>query len=239
MSEYSFKKVLSLDEYATFFENIDPASQYKKWTTQNVFDKGVTPMNMAKRYDNHTETVKAIFVVSDPVDWGRDIQVLCDVLSSGGLPGLNNGHQPPLYFTTDDLAYQAAFSSKRLGMGAFRIALENVFNRTSHGKPNPFVFENPYCSLENLAQIHSHSLKTLYMIGDNPSVDVKGGRQVQYSILFSGRTSLVGESNHAEFPADLLVDTVEEAVDYILERELGSRFGLVRFLFVYRKIKRE
>lgn len=33
-------------------------------------------------------------------------QVLCDILRSGGFPGQENGHQPPLYFAADDLEYQ-------------------------------------------------------------------------------------------------------------------------------------
>ncbi|PRQ32410.1 putative HAD-like domain-containing protein [Rosa chinensis] len=31
-----------------------------------------------------------------------------------------------------------------------------------------------------------------------------------------------GKENHDEFPADLVVDTVEEAVDYVLKKELIS-----------------
>ncbi|XP_021654313.2 uncharacterized protein YKR070W isoform X2 [Hevea brasiliensis] len=244
MSEYGFKKVLSLEEYASFFENIDPVSQYKRWTTEQVSNrtKGSLSLNMTPRCNVSSEAVKAVFIVSDPVDWGRDIQVLSDVLRSGGLPGQENGHQPPLYFAADDLEYQAAFPSQRLGMGAFRIALESVFNRIHHnalenvsfGKPNPFVFKNAEAILSQL-QLCSHiesnfkecggpgspPLKTLYVIGDNPSVDVKGAHQAGnpwFSILT--RTGVFrGESNHAEFPADLVVDTVAEAVDYILQRE--------------------
>ncbi|PIN16720.1 hypothetical protein CDL12_10634 [Handroanthus impetiginosus] len=33
MLEYGFKKVISLDEYASNFKNIDPVAQYKRWTT--------------------------------------------------------------------------------------------------------------------------------------------------------------------------------------------------------------
>lgn len=75
MSEYGFKKVVSLDEYASLFENIDPLSEYKKWTPNQVLDRSVHPMNTVPRYDVSSEAVKAVFVVSDPVDWGRDIQV--------------------------------------------------------------------------------------------------------------------------------------------------------------------
>ncbi|XP_022746352.1 uncharacterized protein YKR070W-like isoform X3 [Durio zibethinus] len=209
MSEYGFKKVVSLEEYASYFESIDPVSQYKRWTTMPLSDR---KMPTLPRCDVSSERIKAVFVVSDPVDWGRDIQ--------------------------------AAFPSKRLGMGAFRIALESIFNRinpkgleyVSYGKPNPFVFKNAEAILnqlqsslcldhsENNGVPRSHPFKTLYMIGDNPSVDVKGAQQAGrpwFSILT--RTGVFRtKDNHAEFPADLVVDTVEEAVDYILKRECMS-----------------
>ncbi|XP_062092850.1 mitochondrial hydrolase YKR070W [Humulus lupulus] len=241
MSEYGFKKVLSLDEYASYFKDIDPVSQYKIWTKEYQNDHLI---ESAPRYNVLYDRVKAAFVVSDPVDWGRDIQVLCDILTSGGLPGGDNGHQPPLYFAADDLEYQAAFPSERLGMGAFRIALESVFNKIRHntleyvsfGKPNPFVFKNAEAMLRQLQpsnhNVHllyngdsgSPPFKTLYMIGDNPFVDVKGAQQAGhpwFSILT--RTGVFkGKDNHSEFPADLVVDKVEDAVDYILERECAS-----------------
>lgn len=34
------------------------------------------------------------------------LKVLCDILSTGGLPGNGKGDQPPLYFAADDLEYQ-------------------------------------------------------------------------------------------------------------------------------------
>ncbi|XP_057981857.1 uncharacterized protein YKR070W-like isoform X6 [Malania oleifera] len=207
MSEYGFRKVLSLDEYASYFKNIDPVSQYKIWTTKQVLNRNTNSEVSVPRYNVFSERVKAAFVVSDPVDWGRDIQVLCDILRSGGIPGQENGHQPPLYFAADDLEYQAAFPSERLGMGAFRIALESIFNRIhgnaleyiSFGKPNSSVFKNAESILRQLllpscleghvvdnGDDRSHTFKTLYMIGDNPLIDVKGTLQV-----FSGEKRIM------------------------------------------------
>nr|XP_011469697.1 PREDICTED: uncharacterized protein YKR070W-like isoform X3 [Fragaria vesca subsp. vesca] len=197
MSEYGFKKVLSLDEYASYFKDIDPVAQYKMWRTKEALYCSSHLEESVPRYDVYSDRVSAAFVVSDPVDWGRDIQVLCDILRSGGIPGWKNGNQPPLYFAADDLEYQAAFPSQRLGMGAFRIALESIFNRIHHstleyvsfGKPNPFVFKNSEALLAefrpsqyddhitNSGCSHSHGFRTLYMIGDNPLVDVKGAQQ--------------------------------------------------------------
>ncbi|XP_031372181.1 uncharacterized protein YKR070W-like isoform X1 [Punica granatum] len=233
MSEYGFKKILSLDEYASYFENIDPVSQYKTWTTcgtETGHANSLEPNN-----DILSEKVKAAFVVSDPVDWGRDIQVLCDILKSGGLPGQKCSDQPALYFAADDLEYQAAFPTERLGMGAFRIALECIFNSIhyrpleykSYGKPNPFVFKNAERILTQIQLNHhgedvkSHSFRTIYMVGDNPSVDIKGAQQAGhpwFSILT--RTGVFrGKDNDSDFPADMVVDTVEEAVEFILHRE--------------------
>ncbi|KAK3023910.1 hypothetical protein RJ639_043453 [Escallonia herrerae] len=254
LSEYGFKKVISLEEYASCFDNIDPVSHFKSWTSQQVNLHG-NSRELVPSFDVSSDRVKAAFVVSDPVDWGRDIQVLCDILRSGGLPGKKNGHQPNLYFAADDLEYQvrgdqhhellfvdsrdaglnlvqAVFPSERLGLGAFRTALESIFNRIHHcpleyttfGKPNPFVFRNAESILLKLqphsfrgdlimeaGNMTSHSFQTLYMIGDNPSVDIKGARQAGppwFSILT--RTGVFrGKENHAEFPADLVRQHVD------------------------------
>lgn len=236
ISGYGFKNVISMDDYASCFENIDPLAQYKNWKKQ-----AITP-EMPLRTDLVSERVQAVFIVSDPVDWGRDIQVLCDILRTGGLPGREIAHQPPIFFANDDLAYQALFPAERLGMGAFRIALESIFNRihpkameyTSYGKPNPLVFKNAenvlmkvlsssYCN-NPANDVVRQPFKTLYMVGDNPSVDIKGARQAGhpwYSILTRSGV-FKGKENHADYPADLVVDTVEEAVDYILKEELSS-----------------
>ncbi|XP_021910217.1 uncharacterized protein LOC110824019 [Carica papaya] len=161
MSEYGFKKVVSLDEYASYFEKIDPVSQYKTWKTKLVLHGIVIQFRSICRI-NHK-------------------------------------------------------------------ALEYV----TFGKPNPFVFKNAEAILSKLQascyvnhldddrSSMSNSFKTLYIIGDNPAVDIKGAKQAGhpwFSILT--RTGVFqGEDNHAEFPADLVVNTVEEAVEYILERE--------------------
>lgn len=70
------RKVLSLDEYASHFKNIDPVSQYKMWRTKQTSDCSSQHKESVPRYDVYSDRVSAAFVVSDPVDWGRDIQVL-------------------------------------------------------------------------------------------------------------------------------------------------------------------
>ncbi|ONK68788.1 uncharacterized protein A4U43_C05F16000 [Asparagus officinalis] len=74
MSEYGFKKVLSIDEYTSYFEDIDPLSQFKCWATRQANEKN-TSRESHLRYNVYSQRVKGVFVFSDPVDWGRDIQV--------------------------------------------------------------------------------------------------------------------------------------------------------------------
>ncbi|KAJ8479818.1 hypothetical protein OPV22_023545 [Ensete ventricosum] len=242
MLEYGFKKVLSIDDYASYFNDIDPLSQYKSWGLKQSYERNYNSEGLQPKYDVYSERVKGAFVVSDPVDWGRDIQVLCDILRCGGLPGKENGHQPPLFFAADDLEYQAVFPSERLGMGAFRIALESIYNSinsrpleyTSFGKPNPFVFKNAesiltklvtnMCQVKETMKGEKCGLDTIYMIGDNPKVDINGANKVGhpwFSILT--RTGVFRDkNNHEQYPADLVVDTVEEAIDFILKKECTS-----------------
>ncbi|KAH9703420.1 Hydrolase family protein / HAD-superfamily protein [Citrus sinensis] len=175
------ENVLSLDEHASYFENIDPVSQYKRWTTRQISNRNSHSLPV---YNISSEGVKGAFVVSDPVDWGRVIQ--------------------------------AAFPTERLGMGAFRIALESVFNRN----PEAILSQFLPSYVDDNGDAGSHSFRTLYMIGDNPMVDVKGRTSLVFYLDETG--VFKGVDNHAEFPADLVVDTVEEAVEYILPRELIS-----------------
>ncbi|XP_057868857.2 uncharacterized protein YKR070W isoform X3 [Cryptomeria japonica] len=213
MSEYGFRKVVSMDEYASSFVNIDPLAQYKSCANQLSSHNKDLLSQLEGDVDITNTHVHAAFVVSDPIDWGRDIQ--------------------------------AAFPTVRLGMGAFRIALESIFNRihhsaltyTSFGKPNATVFKDAEIVLQkisssigsettdhpkisNAENFPTHEIKSLYMIGDNPPVDIFGARQAGlpwFSILT--RTGCFsGEGNHADFPADLVVDTVEDAIDYILKK---------------------
>lgn len=68
---FIFRNVLSIDDYASCFDNIDPLAQFKKWRTGNVSDQINTI-----RSSVCSQRVQAAFVVSDSVDWSRDIQVL-------------------------------------------------------------------------------------------------------------------------------------------------------------------
>lgn len=74
---YFCRNVVSIDEYASCFDNIDPLAPYKIWGVQHV-DQKSDSKKISHKVDITSQRVQATFIVSDPVDWSRDIQVLLD-----------------------------------------------------------------------------------------------------------------------------------------------------------------
>lgn len=57
-----------MDNYCKEFRHIDPLQSYKPWV------KNETTVNDMLMPANERQIV-AVFVCSDPIDWGRDLQV--------------------------------------------------------------------------------------------------------------------------------------------------------------------
>jgi hypothetical protein len=75
--------------------------------------------------------IEAIFVFHDPRNWALDIQVICDVLQSGGIIGGPPVAQPTkhidLIFSNPDLIWGSDFPRPRFGQGAFKTAFQAVY----------------------------------------------------------------------------------------------------------------
>jgi ribonucleotide monophosphatase NagD (HAD superfamily) len=75
--------------------------------------------------------MKMMFYDSD--DWGKDLQIACDLLRSkdgylGTLCPKDQKHQTvPLYFSNADFIWSNDFPQTRFAQGAFRIALEALY----------------------------------------------------------------------------------------------------------------
>ena len=109
--------------------------------------------------------IAAIFIYTDPHDWGVPVQLVLDLLlSQRGILGtrspLNNrtdlpnrGYQqdgqPPIFFSNPDLFWAAQYHLPRLGQGGFREALEGVWAAVTGGASNGVhlqkqLFGKPY-----------------------------------------------------------------------------------------------
>lgn len=103
---------------------------------------------------------------TDPDDWGRDLQLCCDVMLCGGvLPGLRpdeleslsstDGHatETPIYFSQDDLLWSNSYQLPRFGLGAFRQALASLYEpRTGRGLPMKGMYGKPTAASFALAR---------------------------------------------------------------------------------------
>ncbi|EPQ27891.1 uncharacterized protein PFL1_04635 [Pseudozyma flocculosa PF-1] len=93
----------------------------------------------------------AVLVFHDSREWGRDIQLIIDVLrSNNGVFGTEHSHdtppkeQMPIYFSHGDLLWGNDHSVVRFGQGAFRLALENVWKHTTGRDLQATVFGKPH-----------------------------------------------------------------------------------------------
>jgi HAD superfamily hydrolase (TIGR01456 family) len=148
--------------------------------------------------------IDAIYVFNDPRDWGLDSTVVLDLLLSregilgtlspknGDLSLPNNGYlqdgQPPLHFSNSDLWWPAQFHLPRLGQGAFAASLEGLWRavtgggvelyKTMVGKPTQVTYafaERHLLRHRNSLHHEPGPLERVYMVGDNPESDIRGG----------------------------------------------------------------
>ncbi|GAB7351790.1 hypothetical protein MBLNU459_g2364t1 [Dothideomycetes sp. NU459] len=148
--KYGFKTVVTPGDIVTAYPEIWPFAKVFKEYYQG-FAKPL-PRPILKHDPDKSLKIDAIFVYSDPRDWGLDATIILDLLlSRQGIMGTvsakngdaslpNRGYQqdgqPPLYFSNPDLWWAAKYHLSRLGQGGFREALEGVWRAVTggHGK---------------------------------------------------------------------------------------------------------
>jgi len=91
-----------------------------------------TPLCATQNADFSKILIAAIFVFHDPRNWALDIQVMCDVIQSGGIVGgpyVSKCARKPvdLVFCNPDLVWRSDFEHPRMGQGTFKEAFQAVF----------------------------------------------------------------------------------------------------------------
>ncbi|KAK7057445.1 HAD-like domain-containing protein [Favolaschia claudopus] len=220
----------------------------KAYTTHDVlnWNPSVWPFHQltdreraaTQRVDFSDTRISAVFVFHDPRNWALDVQVLCDVIQSGGFIGgpyipLEKQTRPiDLVFCNPDLIWRSDFDRPRLGQGAFKSAFQSVFKsltgseypHVQFGKPTratyDFAADVMRKHLQQMPDYDAHSpLPPIYMVGDNPESDIAGANAAGWDSILV-KTGVFSGGNPTHIPTCIAED-VEEAVDWAIRREVA------------------
>ncbi|KAI1819060.1 HAD-superfamily hydrolase [Xylaria intraflava] len=227
-----------------FKDVVTPGDIIKADSATTPFRK-LTPEELknSKERDFSNTVIEAIFVFADSRDWAGDLQIIIDLaMSKGGRIGtlsdsLDEG--PPIYFSHNDVVWSAAHENVRLGMGALRGIVEYTFEAVTgktlkthaFGKPQVGTFEFATRLLKRWRK-NEHGLNappnTVYFVGDTPESDIRGTNLFNdraendwYSILV--KTGVYQDGTQPAYQPRVTVNTVLDAVNYGLEREMQRR----------------
>ncbi|KAK9468352.1 HAD-like domain-containing protein [Lipomyces arxii] len=181
----------------------------------------------------------AVLVFNDPRDWGCEVQVVTDVLTSrDGVLGTKTDdlvQTMPIYFSNNDLLWANEHKFARFGQGAFRSSLEKVFEDYTArklrsviiGKPFIFTYEYAHKVLDEFRASrygYAGHVKRVYMVGDNPASDIRGGNDYGWhSILVRTGVYKDGDVIPQGSVPKAIVENVYEAVMHAVENEAASR----------------
>ncbi|KAK9463230.1 HAD-like domain-containing protein [Lipomyces oligophaga] len=177
----------------------------------------------------------AVLVFNDPRDWGCEAQIIIDILTSqAGKFGTKNptlDQTVPIYFSNNDLLWANEYHLPRFGQGAFRTSIEKLFldytgtplESTIIGKPFLFTYEYAHSFLNEWRKSafgYTEDVQRVYMVGDNPASDIRGGNSYGWSTLLV-KTGVYQEGDHldAKSKPRATVANVLEAVLYAIEHE--------------------
>lgn len=225
---YGFKRAISSERLAQNMQGVTPFSNYSHLPELTSEEKEVASMKTA-----------AVFVMADSRDWGRDIQVLVDILLSDGSLDRNTTDEQvvDLYFSNPDITFPNEYRIPRLAGGSFRTALDAIFKKVSGGRqlravqfgkpfaPNYQLAENVLrMQAHNLGYCGSRDLTSIFAVGDNPLSDIQGanvrGKPWVSVLVRTGNFS--GEDNDIEHPANIVMDDVHLAVKHVLKQAVYS-----------------
>lgn len=196
-------------------------------------------------YGPAAKPITAILVFSDPRDFGTSLQLTLDLLNSNqGRLGTRRANTEtarnpspaiPIIFSNNDLLWANEYPVPRFGQGAFRIAVEALYQATNGvalestilGKPFRVSYDYAHQVLANwktgarTAPVlnvapHPSPFSKVYMVGDNPASDIMGANNYGWESLLV-RTGVYEDADWEEMvarPTGGVFDNVDEAVKW-------------------------
>lgn len=91
---------------------------------------------------------------------------------------------------------------------------------TSFGKPHATTYQFAEQVLESIQP--SNNSRNVYAVGDNPAADIQGANNYGWTSVLVRTGVFTGKGNSEEFPAKIVCENVEEAVEKIIASEEGK-----------------
>ncbi|KAF8638028.1 hypothetical protein AX16_010660 [Volvariella volvacea WC 439] len=181
--------------------------------------------------------ISAVFVFHDPRDWALDVQVLLDVIQSGGYIGgpyveAGRGKPVDLIFCNPDLLWRSDFPNSRIGQGAFIEAFQGVYQALTgstypyvqYGKPTKATYDFASQVLTEKFKLMEESGRDprIYMIGDNPDSDIAGANGAGWPSILVKTGVFDPQQGKPTHQPTYIAEDVEDAVSWAIKRELES-----------------
>eukprot|EP00798_Chlamydomonas_sp_ICE-L_P004388 gene4388-14514_t len=241
--QYGFNRVVSTYDLGRAMPSSTPFSQYPPVNFSS--DAQICPVRDYK-LGTEENPIEAVLIMTDPVDWGRDLQLVIDVVASNGVPTRNEplpGSSPvQVFFSNPDLLWANEFPRSRFGQGAFAAALCALYKEVTgrplphakyFGKPNP----EPYRLAEQLLYQQAINLghveqdqetdSAATLIPDPESVhlnEVPAKIKSTFSSIFAVGVFKGPGENCTVDPSHIVVDCVLGAVESGLRRTRSLKF---------------
>jgi ribonucleotide monophosphatase NagD (HAD superfamily) len=90
---------------------------------------------------------------------------------------------------------------------------------TSFGKPHAATYQFAEQVLESLKPAGTGRPRNVYAIGDNPAADIQGANNYGWTSVLVRTGVFTGKDNSEEFPANIVCENVEEAVEKVIAQE--------------------
>ena len=208
MKDCGVKRYLNLHEFrALEKQNIDKVQDFH----QRFIEVGI----LAEKW----KEIGGIFILNDPIEWELNMQLISEILMK------NN--EIPVYTAHNDALYSDEFPLPRFGIGGFNTTLIALLKKLNNldkkliysGKPLSLTFDCAKERLRKIAEENNQEINEFYMIGDNPKVDVLGGKNNGFKTILVRTGVFKEKGNDKENPADYVVEDFNEAVRLISKLE--------------------
>lgn len=168
------------------------------------------------------------------------MQILCDLICSKDGRILGEKRIPTkdeqfvkVFMTSPDLVWQGSFKDPRFGPKACLIAFKEVFKAMhgyemdviEYGKPFKKTYDYAKQVALRFARESEIEVTNFYMIGDNPTTDIKGGNLsgcitiLVKTGVFREDAESSGKGNDLQNPAKYVVNDFQAAIKLICKLE--------------------